>query len=75
MQRWKVTEYIYLGTVLEYHFEGVELNLSISILCLLLHCISKPNDVLFAPIHLSKSFYIFLIKKVNILNTKHMMSL
>ncbi len=61
-QRWKVTKYIYLSTVLKYKFEELVLYLSTSIFCYfkLLHHISEGNIVLFTPLQLSDNLSYFL---------------
>uniref|UniRef100_A0A3B4T3M2 TNFR-Cys domain-containing protein n=1 Tax=Seriola dumerili TaxID=41447 RepID=A0A3B4T3M2_SERDU len=58
-QVWKITKYFYSGSVNQYNFEVLVLNLSIYILCyflLQLHYISDGNIVLSTPLHLFDSF-------------------
>uniref|UniRef100_A0A3B4YX93 TNFR-Cys domain-containing protein n=1 Tax=Seriola lalandi dorsalis TaxID=1841481 RepID=A0A3B4YX93_SERLL len=58
-QMWKITKYLYSGSVYQYNFEVLVLNLSIYILCyflLQLHYISDGNIVLSTPLHLFDSF-------------------
>ena len=55
-QRFNVTKYIYLSTVLAYNLKGLEFYLSISIYC---YFVVWREMVLFTPLHLFYSFSYF----------------